>query len=141
MSIWRNTTIIAAAGLIFFVSCGRLFYDEIGRGEVISEPRALESFSGIVIEGTYEITINQTNKHQIIVSAEENLQEYIKTEVRGGTLYVKNKERIKINEGIKIHVDYRELSSLVVSGAASVYSEAAISGDHLKIVMSGAGAI
>ena len=142
MLIRKNFTKMPAAfSLMLLLGCGRLFYDEVGKGEIASEPRRLEVFSNIVIEGTYEISMGQTDHHQVVVSAEENLLEYIKTEVKGNTLYIKNRYRIKSREGIKVHIDYRELSSLVVSGAASVYNEAPIAGDHLKIVMSGAGAI
>ena len=97
-----TTGIISAAliTLLIIVSCNVI--GEIGSGNVIREERKVSSFNGIEVSGAYDIKLIQGTANSVIIEADDNLMDLIRTEVRGSTLVIDNKKPIAHSKSLKV---------------------------------------
>ena len=77
----------------------------------------------------------------IRVEADENLHEYILTEVRGGVLRVYTDANIRSAESRKVYVTMKEIRSISTSSAGDVIGQTPIVADLLELSTSSAGDI
>src|ERR1044071_4893482 len=76
---------VLAAGSLFLSGC--VVFDAIGgSGKIVTEPRTVSNFSTIKLSGSGQVDIEQTGTESLTVTTDDNLMQYIKTEVRGDTL-------------------------------------------------------
>ena len=59
-----------------------------GEGNVVKKERTITSFDGITVSSGIDVYLKQGEKESITVEADENLHEYILTEVKDGVLHV-----------------------------------------------------
>ncbi|HSN50451.1 MAG TPA: head GIN domain-containing protein, partial [Bacteroidales bacterium] len=83
----------------------------------------------------------QGNNITVSVEADENLHEYILTEVRNGVLNVYSEYNIRDAEKKKVYVTMKEIKSIRTTSAGDVIGENQISGDRLELSASSAGDI
>jgi len=57
-----------------------------GNKKVVTKERKTDSFTGIKVSSGIDVYLKQGNNETVSVEADENLHEYIITEVRGGSL-------------------------------------------------------
>lgn len=100
---------------------------------------SLDEFDKIFLNGNYEVFLDQGNDSKVVIKTDENLQDFIEIEQRDRTLTIRNTQRIKGSDGIKIFITYEDLVRLSSAGASSVYTTSPISGGSLDLSMSGAG--
>ena len=91
-----------------------------GNHNVTKTTRNIGSFSEIDAEGSVNVYLTQGNKHEIIIEADENLHQYIITQVSGNRLIIKNKEQIRDAEKLDVYVTFKEINALEASGATDV---------------------
>jgi hypothetical protein len=133
-----SLVLLAAMTLIsscYFESPNRIS----GNGNVVSEIRDLDNFTSISISGGLEGFITMGENFSVEVIADENLQEIIKTEVRGTRLVIKASRNIRRADSKEIHISLPEISGLNVSAAARLQSENLIDVDELHADVSSAG--
>jgi hypothetical protein len=78
-----------------------------GNKKVISRERSAGEFTGVSTSTAIDVVLSQGEKNAITVEADENLHEYILTEVRNGTLYIFTEVNIKDAEMRRVHVTMR----------------------------------
>ena len=104
------------------------------------QPRQVGSFDKIVVGGSFDVFINQSDSYGVAVSA-RNTEETnkIKTEVKNGTLYIKYESGswAKGDMELKAYVSVKELSRMEVNGACDVITKGMIAADALEISISG----
>jgi hypothetical protein len=105
-------------------------------GPVVSETRPLEPIRGIEAGGGAEMTIVRSEVSQITIETQQNILDRIKTEVRGGILYITLDGWIN-NANIKYRVEMPELSTLSLSGAVQVRVETPFEGVDAAFELSG----
>jgi len=110
-----------------------------GSGDIVAEERMLESFDRIVTEGSLELVISQDTEQLVEVEADDNLLQYIRTSVRGGTLWVSNTRTFSSNRYVKVFITLTELEALEIRGSSNVFGSSVISGDNLDLEIDGAG--
>lgn len=94
-----------------------------GDGNLTTETRAVGEFDAIQIEGEVEVEVLSSQaEHGIDVTCDDNLQEYILTEVTGSTLVIREQNRVSVKPSglCVVQVDTTALTSLELSGAAPV---------------------
>lgn len=107
---------------------------------ILDQERNLEPFTGIKVGGAFNLILNQTGQHKVVIEAEEDLIPKIRTEVKGNVLHIEMKwDWSWDNKDVKLYVDFDELSSLNISGASDVKAEGPIRAEDLEIKVSGAG--
>jgi hypothetical protein len=114
-----------------------------GEGPVVTRERSATYFSGLTVSSGIDVFLSQGNKESIEVEAEENLQQYIKTEVRDNTLHVFIEPNINIrfNGTKKVYVTMKDINSVKTSSAGDVAGTTPINTNNLKLTTSSAGDI
>ena len=112
-----------------------------GDGDVVKKERTASSFDGIRVSTGIDVFLKQGDKESITVEADENLHEYIMTEVRDGVLHVYTDANIREAEMKRVYVTMREIRSLKTSSAGNIIGETPLKGDDIEIGASSAGDI
>ena len=112
-----------------------------GNGHVVTREREAKPFTEIKASSGIDVIIRQGNSESITVEADENLQEYIKTEINGGELNVYTEADIRRADKEKVYVTMKEIKSVRTTSAGDISAETAIKTDKLELSASSAGNI
>lgn len=142
----KNLKIIAVTISILAISsiCSAQRWESVrGDGHVVSKERKTGSFTGIRVSSGIDVYLKQGNDISVKVEADENLHEYILTEVKGDVLhvYVENNVNIREAERKRVYVTMDEINSIGTSSAGDVIGETPIKADNLELSASSAGNI
>jgi hypothetical protein len=121
-----------------------------GSGEIIEEDRDVSGFDRISMAGAGRIIITQGDRESLSIETDDNLMEYIRTEVKGDTLEIDFTKDIILSSGTRqslepsagfiFRISVIDLEEISVSGAADIQAEK-IKADRFEINFSGAGDI
>ncbi len=122
-----------------------------GSGEIVEESRNVSGFNKILVTGAGDVIVSQGSKESLTVETDDNLQEYIVTEVKGDTLEIGFKEGtvlssrggrrvLEPSDSFVFRITVVELEAISVSGAARLDLEKLKTTD-LNLNLSGAGDI
>jgi len=136
----RFIPLIAGTLVLFCQGCFIDYAQTIyGDGNVITREREVDDFTGLKVSSGIDVYITQGAKEDIEVEADENLHEVILTEVRDGTLRIWTEYNIRQAKAKKVHLTYRDLSSISISSAGDVYGTNPMHTEDLNIILSSAG--
>ena len=96
------------------------FGAEKGSGNVASERREVAEFSKIDVSHVFQVEVTAQSEFGVEVEADDNLLQFIKTEVRGDTLYIDLDQRVKTSNGMKIRISAPDIERVDASGASRV---------------------
>jgi len=118
-----------------------LFAQVRGNGNVEKQERNVGDFTGIEVRSGIDLIVKQGDQPNVIIETDENLQEYIITEVESGILkiYVQKNTRINKSSAMDAHVTVNQLNRIKVSGGGDVQSKGMINSDDIGIAISGGG--
>jgi hypothetical protein len=114
-----------------------------GSGNVITEERDVSGFDSVTLSGYGRVTITQGDEEALTVETDDNLMQYIETQVRGGTLelgFTDDDILLRPSKSIIFRLSVIELTALDSSGAGSFEIDA-LDADRLEVDVSGAGDI
>lgn len=113
-----------------------------GSGDVVEEKREVSGFDRVQLDGVGELILAQGENESLLIEAEDNLMQYIKSSVRGDQLIIDIQSRRPLvpTEPIKFYVTMKEIEGVAVDGAGSVHSEG-IETKSLELDINGAGDI
>jgi len=113
-----------------------------GDGNVVKKDRPASYFDGVRVSSGIDVYLKQGDKESITVEADENLHEYILTEVKDGKLKVyTDNVNIREAERLRVYVTIKDVKSLRTSSAGDLIGETPVKGDNIKIGASSAGDI
>ncbi len=112
-----------------------------GSGDVKTETRIVKDFTGVSTSTAIDIYLSQGDKFEVIVEADENLLQYIVTEVDNGVLKVGFEKGLNIiwSEKKIVHVTMKDVDYIRASSAGDVIGQTRINAENLKIRTSSAG--
>jgi hypothetical protein len=110
-----------------------------GNRNVIKQDRQVADFNKIKVATGIDVVITQGNNESLTVEADENLHEWIKTEISDSTLKIYCEKTIRSAEKKVIYLGYKTLRSIDISSAGDVTATNTLVGDALEIDMSSAG--
>lgn len=127
--------IIAITAAILFSACNiNINNGEKGNGNVVTEEREVtEDFTEVHGSAGLEVFLTQGAENKIVVEADENLLQYIETNIKGGKLHVTTSENIGRSESKKIYVTFKELNSIEASSGAEVTGNSVIKSQNLNL--------
>lgn len=96
------------------------FGAEKGSGSVASEKREVSEFSKIDVSHVFQVEVIAQAEYAVEVEADDNLLQFIKTEVRGDTLHIDLDERVKTSNGMRIRVSAPNIERVQASGASRI---------------------
>jgi len=113
-----------------------------GSESVKKETRQVGSFTGISVGGAFKIYVTQAATQSVAVEADEDIIEYIFTEVEDGVLEIGMKKcpgpawnHVKT---LNVYISVTELTSLDLSGAVEIKFENQVKTNELDLEISGA---
>ena len=118
-----------------------------GNGKVVTVERTTNNYDGVAVSGWFDVELVDGNEGTITITGEENLLEYLVTEVKDGKLSIKPKKGYYLspsnwkNGGINITVPVEEISMVAMSGSGDIVGKKMLEADHFKTAMSGSGDI
>lgn len=112
-----------------------------GHGHVVTKERKTDSFTGLKVSSGIDVYLKQGNNESVSVEADENLHEYILTEVRNGVLNVYSEYNIREAEKKRVYVTMKEVNSVKTTSAGDVFGETPIKSERLELSASSAGDI
>jgi Protein of unknown function (DUF2807). len=114
-----------------------------GNRNVVKKERPAGQFTSVKVSTGIDLYLTQGDKMSITVEADENLHEYIITEIRGDELYIRHEDNINVREAERerVYVTMKEIKSLSTSSAGDIIGETPVKTDDLKLDASSAGDI
>jgi hypothetical protein len=110
------------------------------KGPETSKSFDFTDFTGITVNGSSDITINQGETYSVNVKANEEVFDYLDYEVIDGVLVLKNKDNVQIvAKTFKVYVTLPCLEKLLVNGAADAEISNYKSDKDLSVMVNGAG--
>lgn len=124
-----------------FSSCGPM----IGKGKILTQTRAVSSFSSIDIDAPVKsnITVNPSAQPSLTLNGYENILSIIKVRVEGNTLhiYTDNFLNLSSDKDVTAEITVPSLSSLSISGASDANINGNITGSDFTLHISGVGKV
>jgi hypothetical protein len=112
-----------------------------GNNHVVKKEREAGKFTGLRVSSGIDVYLRQTGNESIAVEADENLHEYIITEIKDGILHVYTEANIREAEMKKVYVTMKDINSLKTTSAGDIIGETSIKTDNLELSASSAGDI
>ncbi len=91
-----------------------------GSGQTATEARDVRDFKGVDVGSVFKVEVTAQADYAVEIEGDDNLLQYVKTEVRGGTLHIKTTRKIKPTSPIRVRVSAPAIDNLDISGAAEV---------------------
>jgi hypothetical protein len=122
-------------------SQGQIRKTVYGDKNVIKKDRQVDSFTGIKVSTGIDVFLKQGSNEVVTVEADENLHEYIMTEVRNGVLDIYTDANIRNAERKRVYITMKEINSIRTTSAGDVIGETPVRTDRLELSASSAGNI
>ncbi len=139
---------ILLVGLAIMVMSGSCVFIDTetvkGDGNVTVEERKGLTAHRIRLSGFMDVELSQGSGTSVKVEADDNLQEYIITEMEDDVLVVKMRSNIRFinSDRLKIYITTDRLEQLTLSGSGNITGTSKFTGsEHLKLRVSGVGDI
>lgn len=113
-----------------------------GSGIVKTEYRAVSNFSSISSESVGRVTVQQTGKESLTITAEDNILPLLKSYVADNVLYLTTEKdtHFRPTKSIEFVLEVKSLESLNIKGVGSVEVKN-IQGKRLSISLHGVGSM
>jgi hypothetical protein len=126
--------------LLFLSSCYFDFRETVyGNGKVVTEDRTADSFNRLIVSSGVDVFITQGEEESIKVIADENLIEYIRTEITDNTLEIYTEANILHAESKEVRLVYKQLGEINITSAGDVDGTNRMKADDLDLYLSSAG--
>lgn len=107
---------------------------ENGNGKIVTEEREVTAdFTEVRGSAGLDIYLTQGNENKIVVEADENLLQYIETDIESGKLHITSSENIGRSKSKKVYVTYKELNTIEASSGADVTGNSVIKSQKLSL--------
>jgi hypothetical protein len=117
-----------------------------GNGNTVSIERNVGDYDAISVSGWFDVDLVDGKEGELTLRGEENLLEYIKTEVKNGKLTIKVEDNRNLQpsnwkEGIRITVPVDRIEAVTLSGSGDIVGKKTIQASNFSTTMSGSGDI
>lgn len=116
-----------------------------GNGNITSITRTTSDYDAIKFAGSFDYILVAGTEGKINLEGEENLLQYIITEVKKGTLIIKTDNTVHLNtsrnKSIKITVPFESLTEVSLAGSGNLRNENIISAKDFKVSAAGSGEV
>ncbi|WP_405413771.1 head GIN domain-containing protein [Maribacter sp. Asnod1-A12] len=142
----KKLSLLLCAGFIS-LSCSAQWGKTIkGNGNNVTIERNTGDYDGVAVSGWFDVDLVSGNEGEITLKGEENLLEYIITEVKDGKLVIKTEKGVNLKSsnwksGIHITIPVESISHVAMSGSGDIVGKTKIKADKFSTAMSGSGDI
>jgi hypothetical protein len=105
-----------------------------GNGNVVTQERNVSSdFNKVRGSAGLDVYLTQGDENKIVVEADENLLEYIETEIENGKLKIRSTENIGRAKAKKVYVTYTSLNTVEASSGADVIVNSVLKSENITL--------
>jgi len=108
-----------------------------GSGDITKRTIQLNEFDAVQAGGAQEVVLINGEEFSVVIETNDNLHEYISTEIKNKELRFKY-SKIKKYDKMKFYITAPEFRKISVSGASELQSKGTLKGEHLRVHASGA---
>jgi hypothetical protein len=114
-----------------------------GNGKKITENRSVSDSDKISVAGSFDVKLIKGKEGAISINAEENLMEYIETEVKDGHLKIQPKKGYQLSstKTILITVPFEMVDAISLAGSGNVSSTDVLNAADLNLNLAGSGGL
>ena len=94
---------------------------EKGSGHMATEVRELRDFSSVDVSSVFQVEIIAQSEFHVEVEADDNLLQFIETEVRNGELHISLDKGVKTSNPLRVRIGVPNIERLEASGATKVF--------------------
>lgn len=141
----KKVTVLLIALLTVGVTSAQWGKKIKGNGKVITEERSTGDYNSIAVAGWFDVALVDGREGELTLEGEENLLEYIITEVKNGKLTVKVKKGYYLKSSswdkgnINITIPFESINALSMSGSGDIVGKKTIKATDFETSMSGSG--
>ncbi len=140
----KRLRLLLIALTVMSISCsvgGQIRKTVHGDHNVTKSERSPGTFTGVKASSGVDVYLTQGDNAAVTVEADENLHEYIITEVKGDVLHVYTEANIRDATRERVYVTMKDINSIATSSAGNIYGETPVKSDELRLSASSAGDI
>ncbi len=126
------TLLVIVAGVIFMKIQFNVSVLQ-GEGPQKEASREVADFSKIKINGKYNVYFTQDSITSLVLTADENLHEFIRTDVRNDELIIEATQAIRSRNEMQIMLSGPYLNRVEAMAAAGFYTQNQLNADKLEI--------
>ncbi|MFD1615137.1 head GIN domain-containing protein [Gelatiniphilus marinus] len=142
--IKKQTLLVFASLLVATTSYGQ-WKSIKGNGNMTTVKRTTDSYNAIKCAGSMDFILVSGTEGSITIEGEENLLQYIATEVKDNVLKVKVKNgktlKTSRNKTIKITIPFEDINKVSLAGSGDLWNENVINVTNLDVALAGSGDI
>ncbi len=115
-----------------------------GNGKLKKESREMTSYTAVASSGSWDVMIAYGESNTIQVEGDENLLNYIETEVKDGRLSIRPKKNVNLRSKNKItvYVSLTKMTGIYLSGSGDIIGQGRFRNDGTTdFKLSGSGSI
>ncbi len=112
-----------------------------GNGRVVEQLRTVAPWEKIKIKGSYHVLFTQDDQRSVVVKADENLQELIRTDVRGDELVIESAGPLRSRSTLQVVITNPHVTEVTATAAARFITQNELSAPVLKLVADAAAFI
>jgi hypothetical protein len=115
-------------------------FGEKGSGKVATESRNVSGFTTVELDGDGKLVLEQTGTESLTITADDNLMQYLTSEVQDGKLKLGTKRGVNVNPSGELiyKVTARKVDGIVAAGSGSVQAKGIMT-ESLKTTIAGSG--
>ena len=104
------------------------------------EPRSVSGFTGINASSVFEITVAKGGTESLTIEADNEVMQYVRSEVKNGVLnlYLDNRKKVKNIKTLRASIVMKNLDRVILSGACKLTTNDLFTPDKFKGDCSGA---
>ncbi|MFK7782272.1 head GIN domain-containing protein [Psychroserpens sp.] len=134
---------ILLTALLFCISFSYADKKIKGNGKIITTTRSTSDYDGIKCAGSFDYILVAGTEGKITIEGEENLLDYVVTEVKDNQLVVKTRKNVYLkpsnNKTIKITIPFKDIDNVSLSGSGDLWNEDVIKANDLDVALAGSG--
>lgn len=112
-----------------------------GNGNVVTENRTTADYEKIAVGGSFDVTLVSGKEGELSIEIEDNLSQYLITEVKDGKLRINWEKGINVRttKKVKITVPFKNINAVSLAGSGSIETKDVISSHNLELKLAGSG--
>lgn len=139
----KKQTLLIFASILFATTSYGQWKSIKGNGKMATITRTTDSYDAIKCAGFMDFILVSGKEGTIKIEGEENLLEYIVTEVKDNVLKVKVKKGKNLksskNKTIKITIPFKDISKVALAGSGDLWNEDIVNAANLNVALAGSG--
>lgn len=138
---------VSSLTVLLAASCSAQWGNGIkGNGNIVNIDRSVGEYDEVAVAGWFDVDLVEGKEGELSLEGEENLLEYIITEVKNGKLSIRTEKGVNLKpsswkDGIRITVPVESINAVSLSGSGDIVGQTTLNASDFKTAMSGSGDI